>query len=139
MIFPEGTTTSGRHILKFKKGTFVSLLPVKATIIHPNLLQDYHLGVGSSDASCNYLISLSRFSNQVEYIELPVITPNDYMFEKFAHLGNEKWEIYAEVTREIMCELGGFQKNDFGVRDSYRYCSCIKKKTFLERATYKIE
>ena len=137
MIFPEGTTTSGRHILKFKKGTFVTLLPLKASIIHPNLFDDYQLGVGSSDAAFNYLISLSRFSNQVEYIELPVITPNDYMFEKFAHLGKEKWEIYAEVTREIMCELGGFQKNDFGVRDSYRYCSCLKKKTFLDRASYK--
>ena len=139
MIFPEGTTTNGRYILKFKKGTFVTLLPLKATFIHPNLSQDFHMGVGSSDAACNYLISLSRFSNQVEYVELPIITPNDYMFEKFAHLGKEKWEIYAEVTREIMCELGGFKKHDFGVRDSYRYCSCITKKAFLERESYKIE
>ena len=104
-----------------------------------NLYEGYHLGVGSSDAACNFLISLSRLSNTVEYIELPIFTPNDYMFENFAHLGKEKWEIYAEVAREIMCTLGNLKKSDMGIRDSFRYISCLEEKKLLDRDTYKIK
>lgn len=139
MIFPEGTTTSGRHLLPFKKGAFCSLLPVKATFIHPNLYEDFHLAVGSSDVGCNYLRSLSKLYNKVEYVELPVIAPNDYMYENYSHFGKEKWEIFAEVCRNIMCELGDFQKSEFGLRDSFRYCSCMKYQKLLDRKTYKIE
>ena len=139
MIFPEGTTSSGRHILPFKKGAFGGLLPVKATFIHPNLYENYHIGVGSSDVACNYLRSLANLYNRVEYVELPVLTPNDYMYENFEHFGKEKWEIYAEVCRSIMCELGDFQKSEFGLKDSFRYCSCIKYKKLLDRKSYKIE
>ena len=103
MIFPEGTTNSGRHLLPFKRGAFNSLLPVKATIILPNLYDNYHLAVGSSDVGCNYLLSLSKLYNKVEYFELPIIAPNDYMYNNFGHLGKEKWEIFANVSREIMC------------------------------------
>ena len=139
MIFPEGTTNSGRHLLPFKRGAFNSLLPVKATFIHPNLYDNYHLGCGSSDVGCNYLMSLSNLYNKVEYVELPIIKPNDYMYKNFEHLGKEKWEIFANVSREIMCELGGFKKSEFGLKDSFRYCSCIEKKQLLDRKSYKIE
>ena len=139
MIFPEGTTNSGRHLLPFKRGAFNSLLPVKATFIHPNLYENFQLGVGSSDVGCNYVMSLSHLYNKVEYVELPVITPNDYMYNNFSHLGKEKWEIFANVTREIMCELGGFKKSEFGLKDSFRYCSCLEQKKLLDRKSYKIE
>ena len=66
MIFPEGTTNSGRYLLPFKRGAFNSLLPVKATIIKPNLYENYHLAVGSSDVGCNYLMSLSKLYNKVK-------------------------------------------------------------------------
>ena len=139
MIFPEGTTNSGRHLLPFKRGAFYSLLPVKATFIHPNLYENFQLGVGSSDVGCNYVMSLSHLYNKVEYVELPVITPNDYMYNNFSNLGKEKWEIFANVTREIMCELGGFKKSEFGLKDSFRYCSCLEQKKLLDRKSYKIE
>ncbi len=138
MIFPEGTTTSGRHLITFKKGAFATLLPIKATIIHPNMTS-YHLGCGSSDVMMNFLRAISHLYTKAEYIELPIMTPNEYMFNNFQNLGKEKWEIYAEVAREIMCTLGNLKKSDMGIKDSYRYCSCIKEKTLLDRDTYKIK
>ena len=57
MIYPEGTTTSGRHLLRFKKGAFASLLPIKATILKPNLSDKYHLSCGSSDVGMNFVRS----------------------------------------------------------------------------------
>ena len=139
MIFPEGTTSSARHILKFKKGAFYNLLPVKPTLIHPNISNEYHLSSGASHTGFNYLRSLCQFYNKLEYIELPIITPNEYMYSNFSSYGKEKWEIFAEVTREIMCTLGNFKKSDMGIKDSFRYCSSIKEKTLLDRDTYKIK
>ena len=139
MIYPEGTTTSGRHLLKFKKGAFSSLLPVKATILFPNLSNEYHLSCGSSDVAMNFFRSLSKLYNITEYVELPIISPNEYMYTNYAHFGKEKWEIFAEVSRRIMLEIGNFKETKYGIRDSFRYCSCIEKKILLDRKTYKIE
>ena len=139
MIYPEGTTTAGRDILRFKKGAFDSLLPVKASILQPNLSDKYHLSCGGSDVAMNFMRSLSKLYVKAEYIELPIIAPNEYMYNNFAHLGKEKWTIFAEVSREIMCELGDFKKSERGIKDNFRYCSCIEKKTLLDSKTYKIE
>ena len=139
MIFPEGTTTSGRHLLKFKRGAFYSLLPIKPNIVHPNLNPHFHLGCGSTDVGINYARTLTELFVQTEYIELPIMTPNDYMKNNFASYGKEDWEIYAEVAREIMCELGGFKKSDTQYRDSYRYKYCIKNHVYVEREKLKME
>ena len=90
MIFPEGTTTSSRHLLRFKKGAFAALLPVKPAFLHPNLNSNYQVGVGSTDVGINYLRSLCELYFKLEYIELPIITPNEYMYNNFSSYGKEK-------------------------------------------------
>ena len=139
MIYPEGTTSAGRHILRFKKGAFISLMPIKATILQANLSNSYHLSCGGCDVAMNFARSLTQLYVKAEYIELPIIIPNEYMYQNFSHLGKDKWEIFAEVTREIMLELGGFKKSNRGIKDNFRYCSCVEKKTLLDSKTYKIE
>ena len=54
MIFPEGTTTSVRHILKYRKGVFFTSLLIKPTIINPNLKKNFYIAVGANDATLNY-------------------------------------------------------------------------------------
>ena len=139
MIFPEGTTTSGRHLLKFKRGAFYSFLPIKPNIVHPNLNPHFHLGCGSTPVGINYARTLTELFVQTEYIELPIMTPNDYMKQNFSSYGKEDWEIYAEVAREIMCELGGFKKSDKHYRDSARYRYCIANHVYVESEKFKQE
>lgn len=139
MIFPEGTTSSGRHILKFKRGAFFSLLPIKPNIIHPNLYRNLHLGCGASNVNINYCRTLTELYVQTEYIELPILTPNEYMFTNFSSYGKEKWEIYAEVAREIMCTLGNFKKSDKNLRDSIRYTHCLENHTYVEKEKFKMD
>ena len=38
------------------------------------------------------------------------IRPIGFFYEKYFYLGQEKWEIYAEVTRKIFCEIGGIKE-----------------------------
>ena len=137
MLFPEATTTSGRHLLSFKKGAFYSLLPVKPNFILPNLNNSFHLGCGSTGVGINYGRTLTELFVQTHFFELPIMTPNEYMFEHFKDYGKEKWEIYKEVAREIMCSLGGFKKSEKEFGDSARYAYCIKNHVFVEKEKFK--
>ena len=66
------------------------------------------------------------------------MTPNEYMYNNFASYGKEKWEIYKEVAREIMCILGDFQKSDSEFIDCNRYDYCVKNRVFVEREKFQI-
>ena len=73
MVFPEGTTTFGRHLLKFKKRAFYNLynlLTIKPNIVHPNLNPHFHLSCGSTPVGINYARTLTELYVQTEYIEL---------------------------------------------------------------------
>ena len=61
------------------------------------------------------------------YINMPVIRPTEYMYEKYKHFGNEKWEIYAEVTRKIYSEIGGLKEWNQGYRESHKYGQSLIK------------
>ena len=58
-------------------------------------------------------------------------------YNNFSHYGKEKWEIYKEVSRDIMSELGGFKKSNKEFIDSSRYNHCIKNRIFVEKENYK--
>ncbi len=126
VVFPEGTTTSNRNILKFKKGAFYYLLPIKPQIIKVDHKADVNIACGCQNIFFHTCKLLCFFRHDIYYIDLPVIRPTKYMFVNYSSLGKEKWEIYANVTRKIYCEIGGMTESDLGYRDSHFYYLCIK-------------
>ena len=125
-MFPEGTTTCGRNILKFKKGTFYALLPVKPVIINHYQESNYHLSIGAGAAVLSYIKNFCHFFTSLYFIEMPIIAPTEFMFENYKSLGKEKWEIYAEVVRKIYSEIGNLEESTFGLRDEKKYNIAIK-------------
>ena len=125
-IFPEGTTTSNRNILKFKKGAFYHLLPIKPQIIQIDQQSPLHLACGVQNIFFHTWKVMAYSCTDLFYIDLPIISPTDYMFQHYSHFGKEKWEIYAEVTRKIYCEIGGFEESNLGYRDEHLYSMAIK-------------
>ena len=47
-------------------------------------------------------------------------------------LGKEKWEIYAEVTRKIMCEIGGLTPSDKTFRNNKYYENALCKGVYVD-------
>ena len=124
-MFPEGTCSCGRNILRFKKGSFYSLLPIKPQIVSVNQKKSYHLSVGASNVVLAYVKNLCHFFNTLYVAILPTIRPTKYMFENYKHLGKEKWEIYMNVVRKIYSEVGGLEEVDMGLRDINRYIKAM--------------
>ena len=126
VMFPEGTCSCGRNILRFKKGSFYSLLPIKPQIVSINQKNNYHLSVGASNVVLAYLKNLCHFFNTLYVAILPIIRPTNYMFENYKNLGKEKWEIYMNVVRKIYSEVGGLEEADMGLRDINRYIKAMR-------------
>ena len=125
-LFPEGTTSCGRNILKFKKGTFYALLPVKPVIINHYQESSYHLSIGAGAAVLSYIKNFCHSIETLYIIEMPIIRPTEFMFKNYSHLGKEKWEIFAEVTRKIYSEIGNLEESSFGLRDEKKYNIALK-------------
>lgn len=125
MMFPEGTCSCGRNILRFKKGAFYSLLPIKPQIVSVNQKRKYHLSVGASNVILAYFKNYCHFINAIYVAILPTIRPTDYMFEKYKDKGKEKWEIYSYVVRKIYSEIGKLEEIDMGFRDLKRYIKAM--------------
>lgn len=128
IVFPEGTTTSGKHILKFRRGAFETLQPIKS-IVFKSLNHD--VGEGIVPTLLQFLVDLSRPYNVFQFIELPVIYPTVFMYENYKSLHPEisnEAEIFAEVIREIWCEIGNFEKSDRNFNDYLDYISLVFKK-----------
>ena len=132
LLFPEGTTTNGKYILKFKRGAFYNLLPIKPQLILLEDNPDFSVGIGVCSVELNYFRSLCYCGSKMYLCELPVIKPTEYMWKNYSDLGNEKWEVFAEVTRNIMCEIGGLKQSNRTFRDSKYYEKSLYKGVYEE-------
>ena len=124
--FPEGTCSCCRNILRFKKGPFYALLPVKPMILKINQKSSFHLSVGASNVVLHYFKNLCHFVNTIDYTILPTIRPVDYIFKNNKDLGKEKWQIFANTVRKIYAEVGELIEVNMGMRDLNRYIKAMR-------------
>ena len=68
-----------------------------------------------------YLIGAANPFSSFTKLELPVFRPNDYFFEHHQREGEEKWETYARVIRDIMSEVSGLPKIEQSIEDKFAY------------------
>lgn len=128
-LFPEGTTTNGRVIISFKKGAFFKMTPVKPFVIKTGpKLGKFSITSTTMNIMVHIFLVVTFFKSDVEVIELPVITPNDYMIRNYSHLGKDEVEIFSEVSRRIMSEVGGIPLDGSTFDDKLEYLSRMRRK-----------
>ncbi len=116
-IFPEGTTSNNRYIVKFKRGVFHPLLPLKPIIIHADLDGPFHLCSNVTNLFFHVMRSFCYLKNKITYNILPIIRPTKYMYENYKQLGKDEREIYENVVKKMYLDLGKFQESNLGHRD----------------------
>ena len=78
-IFPEGTTTNNKCLLPFKQGAFYGLSPVKPIVLKvtSKYISPTYDCVGFLELA---LLLCFQLTVDLTVIELPVFTPNDFLW-----------------------------------------------------------
>ncbi|XP_069044812.1 lysophospholipid acyltransferase LPCAT4-like [Lepisosteus oculatus] len=111
LIFPEGTTTSGRALLRFKPGAFVAGVPVQPVLLHyPNQLDTVRwTWKGLSWTQVMWYTASQLYTNvTVEF--LPVYTPSQEERESPA--------LFADNVRKVMARALGVPATEFVIEGS---------------------
>jgi len=127
-IYPEGTITNGTHIIKFKRGAFMSLLPLKPMVELVDQTAECTLSTGALPMFFHMILACCYFWNNDTFLDLPIIEPTEYMYENYRKSGEENWMVYKNVTKLIMAECGGLKLSESSFEEKLAYLSEIKGK-----------
>ena len=120
IIYPEGGTSNGTHLLQFKKGAFAGLRSVQ-----PIIIKYYNPIIDNECCAYNFfahsILYGCTYYSRCKIVSLPVFTPNDYFFENYQKEGEEKWETYARIVREIMAKEGNFKLSEHSIEDKFKF------------------
>jgi hypothetical protein len=124
MVFPEGCTSNSDYLLSFKKGVFISLLPIQPVTAK---CQSHILSVLPNTA-----VFLSNCSHPFKTLKVkvyPVFTPNEYFWKNHWEPNKDKEEkvdTYIRVMRSIMIKHGGFKDgSQWSMEDRFRYLEAL--------------
>ena len=103
LIYPEGTVSSGKYILEFKKGAFMSLMPLKP------------LYSEIDDGNGIYLCPMPFFEHMYYYFcflwnfnyfyELPIMECTEYMLKNHSKENESPDDTYAKVASLVYREI----------------------------------
>lgn len=88
MVFAEGSTSNNTSLMEFKKGAFVSVLPVKPIVLR----YEYDLMSNTYDIVPFlplYIMQSCSFGFRAIVHDLPAFVPNEYLFKKYASTGKD--------------------------------------------------
>lgn len=68
-----------------------------------------------------YLIGSAIPFSWLEIIHMPIFKPNDYFFKNHQLEGEEKYQTFMRVVRELMGEVGSLELIDESIEDKFEY------------------
>ena len=120
LIFAEGGTSNGSHIIKFKKGAFFAEKTIRPIVLKYKS-KTYSPAFDTMEMLPLVILHLCWACFKCEVNVLPDFQPNEYLFENFADKGAERWEIYSWAVREVMLKTGGMKPCDVPLRHKMLY------------------
>jgi hypothetical protein len=106
-----------------KKGSFASLRSVRPRVIKYNNSLTIRPTSGVIDGLKLYILLTAVLPSTINVYELPIFRPNDYFWANHLKEGEQKWQCYARVIRDIIAEAGDIPitKNNLWVEDKFHY------------------
>ncbi|XP_056156632.1 lysophospholipid acyltransferase LPCAT4 [Lampris incognitus] len=106
LMFPEGTTTNGSALIKFKPGAFLAGVPVQPVLLHyPNKLDTVRWTYNGTTWIEALLHTTSQFYTHMTVEYLPVYTPSQE--EK------DDPNLYADNVQKLMAKALGVPATDY--------------------------
>lgn len=68
-----------------------------------------------------YLIGSAIPFSWLDIIHLPIFKPNEFFFKHHQREGEEKYQTFMRVVREIMAEVGDLELVDEFLEDKFEY------------------
>jgi len=127
MIFPEGTTTNGNYLLKFKHGAFLSLLPVKPIFCF-NDQEEYGLADAPMTTLDHFFHSFSFLWRVVYFYELPVIECTDCMIKNFKKDDEKECDTFARIAQNIYLEIFDLKYSEVGFKELKKYEKLVRNR-----------
>ena len=127
-IYPEGTITNGTHLIKFKRGAFMTLLPLKPMVELVDQNAECTLATGALPMHLHMVLCCCYLWNNDTFLDLPIIKPTPYMYKNYAKENEENWYTYMNVTKSIMAECAGLKETEDSFDQKLEYLSLIKGK-----------
>ena len=121
-IHAEGGTTNG-HLIQFKKGAFAALLPIRpkaVRYVYPTISPSS----GVLDGIVHHVLVCGCLWSRVEVDEMPVFRPNEFFWENHQKEGEEKWQTYARIIKQIIHEEGRIpyaENSELAIEDKNKY------------------
>lgn len=126
LIFPEGCTTYGSHVIKFKKGAFVHLKKVKPysnKVSYPSLCPNDGGGL-SFEKLVALVMGGGWWTSTIT--ELPVFEPNKFFWQNHWDGKEEKWATYARVVQTIIAEASDLKISECTLEDKHAFIKLIR-------------
>ena len=126
LIFAEAGTSNGTSLVKFKKGAFFS-----EKTIRPIYLKYEQSKVNPGFEVMEFfplaILQLSWCHMRCSVHVLPDFQPNEFLFEKHASQGTERWEVFAWAVRDVMARTGKFGICNVSLRQKVQYEAYMTK------------
>lgn len=122
-IYPEGTTTNGKHLLKFRTGAFIAGTPMVPVLIRYSY-RWFSPSYESIKTGKYVLGLLSQFGTNVRYHRLPVYYPSDEEKADASLYASNVYKLilkkYVEVFGEVLIP------SDSNLIDKLEYNSIVR-------------
>ena len=120
-MFPEGSTTNGTSLSRFKRGAFEGMRAVRPVFSKFN--QQYMNPTYDVVPFFPWLfLIMSSFTFfRLELTIMPEFCPTDWMLVNRKNKSEQDWEVYAESVREAIGRYGGFKLENRSLREKLAY------------------
>eukprot|EP00210_Caulerpa_lentillifera_P009166 g8738.t1 len=125
LLFPEGTTTNGDYLLKFKRGAFLAAVPVQPVVLVYSSRWVSPAWETITGPQHLWLL-LCTPGAKVDFIECPVYVPNEQE--------RSDPELYAENVQDFMIKASGvkFRKSNATMQDKRNFQKLLRTRFGIE-------
>lgn len=118
-VFPEGTVSNGRSLMKFKKGAFLGTEPIKVMALKWGDDTKFSNSMSNINIICCVFFAFCQPQLTLEVHEVDQDFDPDFSFKRrgIKREGEDSWQYVADDVKDIISFMTGYEKSDQGFKE----------------------